>query len=263
MMKQAWRSYLTSLHPRNIKTIREKNPVWWVFPLVMGVNILPALLSDETPQAWMWSYFFLLFPVAFMTWSDFNSKYLMSKQMFLCPMKKEEREEYIYCVIKCKIFGALIVGFIVHFIWSLKYGFYMWRLMTLLFLYASAGIAIYMGYENPTKTGKKDPWVIYDKDGKAIYPWLSTLLFCTVFAEVAVFAFLDFKPEVVLAKTTFPFFVAGASILLLAIVILDIAIIKGQFPYITENIGDYEKNFKITQVKKPVQVKYDLFEKKR
>lgn len=240
MMKQAWRSYLTSLHPRNIKRIREKNPVWWVFLLVMGVNILPALLSDETPQAWTWSYLFLLFPVAFMTWSDFNSKYLMSKQMFLCPMKKEERGEYIYCVIKCKILGALIVGFIVHFIWSLKYGFYMWRLMTLLFLYVSAGIAIYMGYEK-----------------------LRTLLFCTVFAEVAIFGLLDFKPEVVLKETVFPFFVAGASILLLAIVILDIAIIKGQFPYITENIGDYEKNFKITQVKKTVQVKYDLFEKKR
>ena len=44
-------------------------------------------------------------------------------------------------------------------------------------------------------------------------------------------------------------------------VILDIAIIKGQFPYVTENIGDYEKNFKITNVNKPVQVKYDLFAK--
>ena len=68
--------------------------------------------------------------------------------------------------------------------------------------------------------------------------------------------------DVLKAEKIFPFFVAGVSIVFVAMVILDIAIIKGQYPYITENIGDYEKNFKIPQVKKPVQVKYDLFEKK-
>lgn len=73
---------------------------------------------------------------------------------------------------------------------------------------------------------------------------------------------LDFAPDVLKAEKVFPFFVAGVSIVFIAMVILDIAIIKGQFPYITENIGDYEKNFKIPQVKKSVQVKYDLFEKK-
>lgn len=263
MMKQAWRSYLASIHPRNIKKLKERAPGWWVYALIIGLNLIPASLLEGSPQNWTASYIFLLLPMFFMTWSDLNSKYLMSKPLFLCPMKKEEREEYIRCVLICKISGALVAGVLVWIVWCMDYGVQIWRLGMMLFIYASAGIASYISYEYPTvEIGQKIPWVTYDKDGKKIYPHLGSILICAVFIEMGAFGFLDFAPDVLKAEKIFPFFVAGVSIVFVAMVILDIAIIKGQFPYITENIGDYEKNFKIPQAKKPVQVKYDLFEKK-
>ena len=264
MMKQAFRSYIASIHPRNIKNLKEKAPGWWVYVLIIGLYVVPAILLEGSPQNWTASYILLLLPMLFMTWSDLNSKYLMSKRLFLCPMKKEEREEYIRCVLICKISGALVVGVLVWVIWCMDYGVQIWRLGMMLFIYASAGIATYISYEyRIVEIGQKTPWVIYEKDGKKIYPHLGTILICAVFLEMGAFAYLDFTPEILRAEKVFPFFAAGVGIVFIAMVILDIVIIKGQFPYVTENIGDYGKNFKITQVKKPVQVKYDLFEKKR
>ena len=189
-MKQAWRSYLASIHPRNVKKLKERAPGWWVYALIIGLNLIPAILLEGSPQNWTASYILLLLPMFFMTWSDLNSKYLMSKPLFLCPMKKEEREEYIRCVLICKISGVLVAGVLVWIIWCMDYGVQIWRLGMMLFIYASAGIASYISYEYPiTEIGQKTPWVTYDKDGKKIYPHLGSILICAVFIEMGAFGF--------------------------------------------------------------------------
>lgn len=262
MMKQAFRSYLASIHPKNIKKMREKNTLLWIYLIIGIANILPALLLEDSPQKWTMSYVFLLFPMFFMGWSDLSSKYLISKPMFLCPMKREEREEYIRCVLICKIGGGVVFGFLVYLIWSIDYGFQIWRMVELLFLYLSAGIYLYMGYEREAKAGQKTSTIVYDIKGNKIYPWISDVLVIATFLAIGVYGFLDFKPELFLSEKVYPFYVVGVSVLLLVIAILDIIIVKRQLPYVTEKVGDYEKNFKIVQEKKVAPQKYDLFAKK-
>ena len=262
MMKQAFRSYLASIHPRNIKKLKENNILLWIYLFIGIVNILTALLLEDSPQKWTMSYVFLLFPLFFMGWSDLNSKYLMSKLMFLCPMKKEEREEYIRCVLICKIGGGVVFGFLIYLIWSIDYGFQIWRMVELLFLDASAGIYFYMRFECETKAGQEISWIVYDKSGKRIYPWISNVLGFAIFLAIGAYGLQDVKPEFFLSEKVYPIYVVGVSVMLLVIAILDIIIVKRQFSYAIEKIGDYEKNFKIMQAKKIAHQKYDMFEKK-
>jgi len=262
MMKQALRSYLASIHPRNIKKLKEINTYGYVHLFICGLYAFGALLPGKTVNDWIFSFIFLMFPIFFMFWSDMSSRYLMPKAMFLCPMKEEERKEYIQCVLKCKITGPLILGFFIHLIWSIDLGFEIWRLATLLFLYYSAGITLYMGYEYCVKNGEKVPWVTYDAEGKKIYPWLRDILIFAVIAGIGMVCAFDYASDRIMAENVFPYFIIVASILLVLIVALDVAIIRGQLPYVTENIGDYEKNFKI-QVNKITPQKFEFAKNKR
>lgn len=260
MMKQALRSYLASIHPRNVKKLREINAYGYVHLFICGLYAFVALLPGKTVNDWIFSFIFLMFPIFFMFWSDMSSRYLMPKAMFLCPMKEEERKEYIQCVLKCKITGPLIFGFFIHLIWSIDYGFQIWRLATLLFLYYSAGIALYMGYEYRVKSGEKVPWVTCDAEGKKIYPRLRDILIPVVIAGITMVCAFDYASDPIMTENVFPYFIIVASVLLFVIAALDIIIIRKQLPYVTENIGDYEKNFKI-QVKKTAPQKYVIGKK--
>lgn len=260
MMKQALRSYVASLHPRNIKKLQENNSAIWVYILLILVYTIPAMLPGKSVQDWICSFFFLSIPMFSMTWSDLSSRYLMPKAMFLCSMREKERKEYILCVLKCKIGGPMVLGIFINLIWSIDYGFQVWRLLTMLFLYFSAGIAHYIAYEYPVKKGEKAPWVIYDKNGKAIYPWLSSGLGVAIVIEIASISALDYNPNIMQMEVVNIIFPVFIGVMFFVITLIDIIILKTQLQYITENIGDYEKNFKI-QAKSQTPQKYDLFAK--
>lgn len=259
MMKQAFRSYLASIHPRNLKRLKSYNPTSYVFLFIFGMYALVALLPGKTVNDWIYSYVFLLIPIFFMSWSDLSSRYLMPKPMFLCPMKEEERKEYLRCVLKCKIGGPMLLGILIHMIWCIDYGFQVWRLPLLLFFYFSAGIANYMAYEYHSVSGEKAPFNIQDENGKIIYPWVSTaVLMITILGIATIVLLTDYSPEVV--QQIFPLYILFGGAILISLLVMDIEIIKEQFPYIIKNVGDYERNFKI-QVKKTTLQKYNLFAK--
>lgn len=258
MMKQAWRSYIASLHPRNIKKLREKNAFWGVYLFVIGLNSVVALLPGHTTQDWLGLFFLRLIPLFFMTWSDLGSTYLMPKPMFLCPMKEEERKEYIRCVLIFKIGGPVVIGFVMELIWSIFFGFHVWNLLIMLFLYFSVAVAQYIGYEHPLEKREKVPLTVYDADGNNIYPWLGNVTIMAVMIMIAMLAAFDANPD--MHENTVILFTYMIIVGLLILVVLDIGIVKDQFPYIMGRIGDYERNFKI-EVKKTAPQKYEMFAK--
>jgi len=260
-MKQALRSYLASIHPRNIKKLKEMDSAIqvYIYLYVYGIYLLAAILPGKTAADWIFSLISLLIPVFFMGWSDLSSRYLMPKPMFLCPMKEDMRKEYIRCVLKCKIGGPMLLGILINLIWCIDYGFQVWRLLLLLFFYFSAGIAYYMAYEYRPVNGKKVPFNIQDEDGKIIYPWVSTAVLVITILGIAVLVLLPkYSPEVV--QRIFPIYILLGGVILISLLVMDIEIIKKQFPYIMKNVGDYERNFKI-QIKKTAPQKFEFGKK--
>ena len=96
MMKQAWRSYLASLHPRNIKKLRESAAYAWFYIIMLFMYAIISLLQDNGyADLICLAAVRMLLPLGLMGWSNLGSKYLMPKVMFLCPMKEEERREKV------------------------------------------------------------------------------------------------------------------------------------------------------------------------
>ena len=258
-MKQALRSYLASIHPRNIKKLKEVGFASYVYFFVFGIYALVAILPGQTVNDWVFTYAFLLIPMFFMSWSDMTSRYLMPKPMFLCPMKEEERKEYIRCVLKCKIGAPMILGIVIYMIYSIDYGFSIWKLAFLLFMYFSAGVAGYMAYEYRSIKGEKAPFQVKMEDGKLINSWAGSFVpFATIFGIAVIVLAEDYSPEII--QRIFPIYILLGGVLLVSLIFVDIEIIKNHAPYILKNVGDYERNFKI-QVKKTVPQKFEFGKK--
>jgi len=260
-MKQALRSYLASIHPRNIKKLKELGATSYVYFFVFGIYALVAILPGKTVNDWIFTFIFLLIPMFFMGWSDMTSRYLMPKPMFLCPMKEEERKEYIRCVLKCKIGGPMILGIVIYMIYSIDYGFQFWKLVFLLFMYFSGGVAGYMAYEYRSVKGEKAPFQLKLEDGKRINPWVSSAVIgATIFGIAVIVLADDYSPEIM--KQIWPLYILLGGVLLVGLILMDVEIIKDHAPYILKNVGDYERNFKI-QEKKTAPQKFEFGKNKR
>ena len=247
-MKQALRSYLASIHPRNIKKLKELGATSYVYFFVFGIYALVAILPGQTVNDWIFTFIFLLIPMFFMSWSDMTSRYLMPKPMFLCPMKEEERKEYIRCVLKCKIGGPMILGIVIYLIYSIDYGFSIWKFAFMLFMYFSAGVASYMAYEYRSVNGEKAPFQLKMEDGKLINPWGDSFVqFATIFGIAVIVLADDYSPEIM--KQIWPLYILLGGVLLIGLILMDVEIIKDHAPYILKNVGDYERNFKIQEKK--------------
>ena len=251
MMKQAVRSYLTSLHPRNIKKVKNTNAgllTYWVitYPIMMltmynhGIKMSLYMISKMLP--------FLI-----MSWSNISSRYLMTKQMFLCPMKMEERKKYVNDVLYLKIGFPVFVGLCLELIWSFVIGFNWLRIATMIFIYISVGIAIYTCIDG---TGWADIQVSMGtrgKDGKFKWAWMNVVSF--VYGLLIMFGMesTDFTGEMDMGSRIF----VGVGLLLLAI--LNVCIIRNQYKDVVLLASNYEESFHI--LGKVKEVKYDLFAK--
>lgn len=238
MLKQAWRSYLASLHPRYLRKVYDKGGFFWIlYWLVIYPLIMNAVNDDIEFYDVMFLMFMRMIPFMIAGWSDIGSKYLMPKVMFLSPMKEQERKEYINNVLFIKIGMMVFMGICIEIIWGVFTGFHIEKVIIIALANFSFGIADYIATEK-----------------KGINVFVGVIETFTM----AFVAFLEIGTEGTL--TAFCNWFILIAVIVLPIV--DVMIIRKKYQETIALAGDYEQAFKIEGKVEPKQVKFELFAKK-
>ena len=263
MLKQAWRSYLASLHPRNIKKIRESYGYTY-FWLVLFVFYAYIAVEQTNGYADLYCGVLLrlLLPLGLMGYSNLTSRYLMPKAMFICPMKEDERKEYINCVIFIKISAMVVSSLCTELIWSKFFGFRLWEVMIVPFLIFLVGVAEYLGYEVKRDEKGQLPSVTEDKRGDRIPVWKNSAVAMLVIVSIAFLVGYDMEMLVEENAVSQMIFLGLAGVCSAFVILLAYQVVKGQHKYVIEQSSDYELHFKILgKVEGPKT--YNLFGNKR
>ena len=255
MLKRAFRSYLSSLHPRNFKKLTNNNGGFWLF---YWVFIYPLIVSGSNPNFphFMWFTMIKMFPFFLMGWSSMSSRFLMPKAMFLCPMKEEDRREYINAVLVMKIGFPVLVGIVIELLFSLYYGFKPLQIIAIAFVHFSVGIAMHICFEGKGKNDQIISQARIDKNGKTRWAWMNVVLMIWAILLLAGFEVIDMTS----AMDWWSGIAIGVS--LVAFVIFDIAIVATQYRDTIVQAGNYELTFHVlSKVPTNETIEFDLFKK--
>jgi len=245
MLKQAWRSYLASLHPRNRKKLRESYGYAYFFLCCFVIYALSLVGQNGYADLYCGVLLRLLLPLGLMGYSNLTSRYLMPKAMFLCPMREEERKEYINCVIFIKIGVMLLSSLCTELIWSIFFGFRLWEVVVVLFLIFLIGIVEFVGYEVKRDEKGYLPTVAEDKKGNKIPVWKNTTAALCVILAVAFLTGYDLELQAGGDRIDLMLELGTVVVCSLFAIILAYQATKGQFKYVSEQSSDYELHFKV------------------
>lgn len=257
MLKRAFQSYLSSLHPRNLKKLQKNNAGFW---LIYWAFIYPLIMSGSNPEfaKFMWFTMIKMFPFFMMGWSGLSSRFLMPKAMFLCPMKEEDRREYINAVLVMKIGFPMLVGIVIELIFSLYYGFKPLQMVAIAFIHFSLGIALHICFEGKGKYDQRISQARVDKNGKTRWAWMNVVLMIWALLLLAGLEVVDMT----LGMSLWSGIIIGIS--LVAFVVLDVAIMVTQYHDTIVQAGNYELTFQVlSKVPTNENVEFDLFKNKR
>ncbi len=240
MLKQAWRSYLASLHPRNYKYI--KNGAFfgmWFYFMVISPIINDYDHSGEAVEQ-LWFYAVNLTPYLIMWWSNLEHKLSMPKQIYLLPMKAPQRAEYVRNLLYIKIGFPALVGVILHIIRGFIYEMEPLRILSCAIAMVSFGIGMYVCSSLRSKFDRYIRYAVRGEDGMGKDAWLNWM--CMIYS--AVYHFIASGVEVE----------QGGSILvsvlwyvvpLALIIIMDITIIRTRFLWTVVDTCNYEEHFNV------------------
>ena len=259
MFKQAFQSYLASLHPRNLRKAYDEGKLFWI---LYWLIIYPNLMRFATGESEIYEVVYLLMirliPWGLMAWSSIGSKFLMTKMMFLTPIKEEERNEYIRCALFIKIGVSVLCSVFIEIICGIFYGMSLLRIIVLAIMNLSLGIATYISLDVMGKMDEKIYDIIKDRLSNTKVRWVNTLAIFLASVALAFVSVIDIGAEANLEL--FGKIYVGITIIFL--IVLDIIIVRSQFKATIALAGNYELAFRILgKVEKPV--KFDMFEKKK
>ena len=238
MLKQAWRSYITSLHPRNIRKAFDKGAI---FPLIYWFVIYPLIMNAVSENMDYYNVMALMLmrmiPAIVLGWSAIGSKYLMPKAMYLSPMKKNERKEYIKNVLLIKIGMTIFLGICIEVLWGAFTGFHIGKMIIIILINLTIAIAdLVSGEKKESNTFSKVMAIL--------------LMVAIAFVEVGTEGSLTVINNVFIAITV------------IILPIVNIMIIRKKYDATIALAGNYELAFKIEGKVEPQQVKFDLFANK-
>lgn len=243
MLRQAFQIYLVSLHPRNLKKVpKERQPSW--FLMIYWVVIAPMMLNKSEGLE---NYFMVVldniikfFPILLMLWSNLLGKIFMPKAMFLAPMQKEERKQYINNIILIKIGIPILLGILLEIIRGFFFEINLLRSAVIIFIQFSFGIGCYICNTYPIdRYCRSINLGVKDKNGNPKTAWLNVFNMGIGIALLVSFEITDFT-------TNMTFFDGFLFVFLLGLlVIFDILIIKTQYRSMIEDSCDFELSFGI------------------
>lgn len=253
MLKQAWRSYLAALHPRNIKKVKGSSNAYWILYWLFICPMMVLSSRDDINGNSTLYLIIKMLPFLIMSWSNISSRFLMTKEMYLCPMKREERERYVNYILCFKIGVPAVVGLIIEIIWSVATGFHIFRSIIMVVIYISVGIAIYICLDTLEQTNRRVTWGKIGKDGKIKWAWMNLISF--VYGLLIMFAFEDTDLTAQMDALSGVFIGVG----LVLIAVFDVLIIRLQYKQIIDQAQNYEYAFNVKG--KVENATYNLFAK--
>ena len=259
MRKQAWRSYIASLHPRYIRKAYDNGSLFWIIYWLVIYPIIIGSINDNMSEYYdvILRMFIRLIPFMIMGWSNLNSKFLMTKMMYLSPMKEEEREEYIKQVLFIKIGISVLVGICIEAIFAIFSGFHIGKIVAMIVVNLSIGIASYISLEVLGKMDRKIHTIIKAKTENTKTHWVNSFAIGVAILIIGSIAILEVGAEDSLTV----FCNWYAAIATVGLLLLDILIICKEYKATIALAGDYELAFKILGKVEPKNVKFDMFEK--
>lgn len=241
MMKQAWRSYLASLHPRNYKKIKNLGFgfIWiWSFGNTFARNIAEDNGADALFKATFW--LMLLLPYFLMWWSNLGGRLPMPKQMYLLPMKQPERGKYIHTLLCIKIGFPVLVGLVLQILRGLIYGMEPLRILLCTAAFISFGIGMYVCSSLRSKFDRYIRYAVRGEDGTGKDAFLNWT--CMIYSVIyhALASAVEFTESDSLWKA-----ILWTMIPLMIMIIMDMAIIKTRYLWTIVDACNYEENFNI------------------
>lgn len=241
MLKQAFYTYILSLHPKNLKNAKQKPDFWLYCCMILnGFN--------KTDGYRLESFLFLvmiLFPLLLMVWSNMNGRLPMPKAMFLSPMGLENRKQYIKVMIVVKIGVPVAVGFFLHILWGSIYGLSPICIFASLIAHSSFGLGMYVSNELRIKRNQLIHYAVRDENGIIRTAYLNWICMIVSFLMLVIFDTIGLVDN---WKEGCGVVVGG----LLVLLFFDFILIKERFYAIIEDICNYEVQFDISiESKKP------------
>lgn len=233
MFKQALRSYVTTLHPKNLVQLKN-SPMYFVYSLFY-TGVLLSFISNIQ----VYNLIYKTIPFFIMGLSNRSSHYLLEKNMFLVPMKKEQRKEYINYVLGIKIGFPLLVGLLAESIWSWIEGFQPLRLLLAVFVYVSVGVALHVHLDGvDQETGEIAP-AQKDRKGNWKWAWMHMVSAICGVLLIEVYGFAEIDGAFgILTKLAIGVGVAW-------LLFFDVYVLCTQYGEMMECAVDYEKTFHI------------------
>lgn len=242
MWKQAWRSYIASLHPRNYKKIKDAAVSFvWIYWLVIN----PILNDfDHTGEGieQIWFYIANLTPYILMWWSDLSGRLPAAKQMYLLPMNWTDKKMYTKNLLYIKIEFPVFVGFLLQIIRGFFYKVEPFRIFACMAAVVSFAIGKYVCSTMRSKFDRQIKYAVMGEDGTgkdAVLNWA-----CMVYAVI--YHFIASGVEVSFAETDSLWSIAVSLFLPISVmIIMDIAIIKTRYENTLIDAWNYEEAFHV------------------
>ena len=242
MFKQAWRSYLASLHPRNIKKIKNSAALgFWIYWFVISPIINVFDDSGERAEQ-IWFYAVNLTPYMIAWWSNLGHRLSMPKQMYLLPMQALQKAEYVRCLLIIKIGFPTLIGVTLHIIRGFIYGIHPFQILACVMAMISFGIGMYVCSELRSKYDRYIRYAVRAEDGNGIDAFLNwiCMIYSAIYHLTASFADVEIGE--------------GNSLLILALwyiiplvpmIVMDIAIIKIRYHATIMDVCNYEDAYNV------------------
>lgn len=241
MWKQAWKSYLASLHPRNYKKINAEKSMPW-FAAAYWLIFNPMIGANEGRYDYGTYFGFLIIkaiPILVLCWSNAVSRLSVPKALYLTPMKQEERMEYLRCLMLIKITVPTILSIILNLILGLFIENNVLFTGLIAFIYISIGIGSYMCSDLVNKYNRHISKAVRDKNGEPKDAWLNGFVtFIGIVLLVGLEA-ADLKGQIrITGEDMLPTAVIGSIVLIL--LICDVVIAKTRYKAALQDFCDYE-----------------------
>lgn len=234
MLKQAFRSYIASLHPRNFRKIKDVPSIFlWFYWFIIN----PILCDFEETGEWKFKVSFwltTLTPFFMMWWSNLGHKLSMSKLMYVLPLKADERKKYLNRLLVIKIGFPVVVGIVLDIIFDMIYGMDWWVILVCAICTCSFGVGMYVCSESRSESNRYIRYAARGKDGTGKDAWLNWI--CMIYSVIVMLFFSMGEQGGFVGWMCF-IGIVGVCI------IMDIVIIKTRYKDAIEDVCNYEMMF--------------------
>lgn len=223
MLKQAIITYVKAFRWENLKKInRHGNAMLGIFFFTGYPAILDHISKSSTS---MYVMTIPLAPLLLIVYGELLMQFMVSKEIFLVPMKDKERRKYVNALVGIKILVPTAFGTLLLLLWKVLFDRRWIEVVALVFVFLSVEIGASIKAKGKKYTGLN---------------YFNFSISALVFIFMVGVENIDYK---LYGAGMYVYPIIGVAILVLLNVLIFVKHYKGH----AENICDYEKMFQISR----------------